>query len=127
IKIVSEERGTERTKVLNSLASEFLADRPMSDLFEFILDRVVGLLHPSRCAMALFGPDRTQFGMVKLRRQDQADSTDLLISRTLLKEVVDGRQVVSFFDSSKDDKLARAESIIAQDIRSAICAPLLVG
>jgi phosphoserine phosphatase RsbU/P len=127
IKIDSEERGTERTKVLNSLAIEFLADRPMSDLFEFILDRVVGLLHPSRCAMALFGPDRATFDMVKLRRQDQSDSTDLLISRTLLKEVVDGRQVVSFFDSSQDEKLARAQSIIAQDIRSAICAPLLVG
>ena len=127
IKIDSEERGTERTKVLNSLAIEFLADRPMSDLFEFILDRVVGLLHPSRAAMALFGPDRATFDMVKLRRQDQTDSTDLLSSRTLLKEVVDGRQVVSFFDSSADEKLARAQSIVAQDIRSAICAPLLVG
>ena len=127
IKVDSEERGTERTRILNSLALEFLADRPMSDLFEFILDRVVGLLHPSRAAMAFFGPDRTTFDNVKLRRQDPSESTDLLISRTLLKEVVDGRQVVSFFDSSQDEKLARAQSIIAQDIRSAICAPLLVG
>ena len=127
IKIDSEERGTERTKVLNSLAVEFLADRPMSDLFDFILDRVVGLLHPSRVALALFGPDRVTFDNVKLRRQDQSDSADLMISRTLLKEVVEGRQVVSFFDSSQDEKLARAQSIIAQDIRSAICAPLLVG
>lgn len=127
IKIDSEERGTERTKVLNSLAIEFLLDRPMSELFEFILDRVVGLMHPSRAALALFGPDRTTFDNVKLRRQDQTDSTDLMISRTLLKEVVDGRQVVSFFDTSADEKLARAQSIVAQDIRSAICAPLLVG
>src|SRR5216110_1828930 len=50
IKIDSEERGTERAKVLNSLAVEFLADRPMSDLFEFILDRVVGLMKPWRCS-----------------------------------------------------------------------------
>ncbi|HUJ15780.1 MAG TPA: SpoIIE family protein phosphatase, partial [Thermoanaerobaculia bacterium] len=127
IKIDSEERGTERTKVLNSLAIEFLADRPMSDLFEFVLDRVVGLLHPSRAALALFGADRTTFDMVKLRRQDPSDSTDLLISRTLLKEVVDGRQVVSFFDTKQDEKLARAHSIVAQDIRSAVCAPLVVG
>src|SRR5436190_10124346 len=127
IKIDSEERGTERAKILNSLAVEFLADRPMGDLFEFILDRIGGLLHPSRCALALFGADRITFENVKLRRQDQSDSTDLMISRTLLKEVVDGRQVVSFFDSSQNEKLARAQSIIAQDIRSAICAPLLVG
>src|SRR5438128_1803722 len=127
IKVDEEERGTERTRILNSLAIEFLADRPMSDLFEFILDRVVGLLHPSRAALALFGEDRVDFENVKLRRQDPAQSSDLLISRTLLREVVDGRQVVSYFDTSQDEKLARAQSIIAQNIRSAVCAPLLVG
>ncbi|HYS55404.1 MAG TPA: SpoIIE family protein phosphatase [Thermoanaerobaculia bacterium] len=127
IKVDEEERGTERTRILNSLAIEFLADRPMSDLFEFILDRVVGLLHPSRAALALFGEDRADFDNVKLRRQDPTQSTDLLISRTLLREVVDGRKVVSYFDTSQDEKLARAQSIIAQNIRSAVCAPLLVG
>ena len=122
-----EERGTERTRILNSLAVEFLADRPMSDLFEFILDRVVGLLHPSRAALALFGPDRSTFENVKLRRQDASDSPDLTISRTLLKEVIEGRKVVSYFDTSQDEKIAQAASIIAQHIRSAVCAPLLVG
>src|SRR5207302_5967318 len=102
-----EERGTERTRILNSLAIEFLADRPMSDLFEFILDRVVGMLHPSRAALALFGPDRSTFENVKLRRQDASDSPDLTISRTLLKEVIEGRKVVSYFDTSQDEKLAR--------------------
>src|SRR2546428_1319869 len=126
IKVDEEERGTERTRILNSLAIEFLADRPMGDLSEFILDRVVGLLHPSRAALALFGPDGDAFDNVKLRRQDASQSTDLLISRTLLREVVEGRQVVSYFDTSQDEKLARAQSIIAQNIRSAVCAPLLV-
>ncbi len=127
IKMDEEERGTERTRILNSLAVEFLGDRPMSELFDFILDRVVGLLHPSRAALALFGADRETFENVKLRRQDANDPMDLLISRTLLHEVVEGRQVVSFFDTSQDDKLARAQSIVAQHIRSAVCAPLLVG
>jgi len=122
-----EERGSERTRILNSLAVEFLADRPMSELFEFILDRVVGLLHPSRAALALFGPDRNTFDNVKLRRQDASDSPDLIISRTLLAEVVEGRKIVSYFDTSQDEKLARAQSIVAQHIRSAVCAPLLVG
>jgi sigma-B regulation protein RsbU (phosphoserine phosphatase) len=126
IAVDEEERGTERTKILNSLALEFLADRPMSDLFEFILDRVVHLLHPSRAALALFGDDRSTFANVKLRRSDVNDSMDLTISRTLLHEVVEGRKVVSYFDTNQDEKLARAQSIIAQHIRSAVCAPLLV-
>jgi serine phosphatase RsbU (regulator of sigma subunit)/pSer/pThr/pTyr-binding forkhead associated (FHA) protein len=127
IKMDDEERGTERTRILNSLAIEFLADRPMSELFDFILDRVVGLLQPSRAALALFDADHDSFDTVKLRRQDASEPTDLLISKTLLREVVEGRKVVSFFDTSQDDKIARAQSIIAQHIRSAVCAPLLVA
>ena len=118
---------TARTSVLASLAMQFIDDRSMADVFEFILDRVVELLHPSRAALALFGGDGTTFQEVRLRRSDADDSTDLFISRTLLAEVVEGRSVVSFVDTSQDEKLARAESIVAQDIRSAICAPLVVG
>jgi phosphoserine phosphatase RsbU/P len=116
-----------RTGVLASLAVQFIDDRSMNDVFEFILDRVVDLLRPSRAALALFGSDRAAFGDVHLRRSDAEDSTDLFISKTLLKEVVEGRNVVSFVDTSMDDKLARAQSIVAQNIRSAVCAPLIVG
>jgi sigma-B regulation protein RsbU (phosphoserine phosphatase) len=118
---------TVRTGVLASLAMQFLDDRSMDDVFEFILDRVMELLRPSRAALALFGADKQTFAEVRLRRSDDVDSTDLYISRTLLAEVVEERSVVSYVDTSMDEKLARAQSIIAQDIRSAICAPLVVG
>ena len=48
-----DERGRERVGVLASLAVQFIEDRPMTELFEFILDRVVALLRPSRAALAL--------------------------------------------------------------------------
>ena len=117
-----------RTNVMASLAIEFIEDRPMQELFDFILDRVVDLLHPSRTALALLGTDNNKtFSTVHLRRSDASDSLDLFISRTLLGEVIEERNVVSFVDTSQDEKLARAESIVAQNIRSAVCAPLLVG
>ncbi|HUQ41261.1 MAG TPA: FHA domain-containing protein, partial [Candidatus Limnocylindrales bacterium] len=118
---------TQRTGVLASLAMQFIDDRSMADVFEFILDRVVELLRPSRAALALFGTDGKTFREVRLRRSDEDDPADLYISRTLLSEVVEGRSVVSYVDTSQDEKLARAQSIVAQDIRSAICAPLVVG
>jgi sigma-B regulation protein RsbU (phosphoserine phosphatase) len=122
-----KERSSEKTQILSTLALEFLADRPMSELFDFILDRVVFLLRPTRAAIALLGEDRVSFGNVKLRRLDETESSDLTISRTLLAEVVDGRSVVSYLDTEINDKFARAQSIIAQRIRSAVCAPLLVA
>jgi serine phosphatase RsbU (regulator of sigma subunit) len=122
-----KERSSEKTQILSTLALEFLADRPMAELFDFILDRVVFLLRPTRAAIALLGDDRVSFANVKLRRLDAADSNDLAISRTLLRDVVEGRKVVSYFDTEQNDKFARAQSIIAQRIRSAVCAPLLVA
>lgn len=118
---------TARTGVLAELAMQFIEDRPMNELFDFILDRVVEMLHPSRAALALLGEDRKTFADVRIRNNDTKSATDLFISRTLLGEVIEEKNVVSFIDPALDEKLARAESIVAQDIRSAVCAPLLVG
>jgi phosphoserine phosphatase RsbU/P len=118
---------TTRTNILGMLALQFIEDRTMGELFDFILDQVVALLQPSRAALALLEPDRKTFGDVLLRRSDSSDSLDLFISSTLLSEVVEERNVVSFVDTSQDEKLARAESIVAQNIRSAVCAPLIIG
>lgn len=120
-------RGPERARILNQLALQFIEDRPMGDLFEFILDKVSDLLQPSRAALALFGADGKTFDNVKLRRHDAESPVDLIISRTLLQEVVGERNVISYYDTGADAKLARAASIIAQQIRGAVCAPLLVG
>lgn len=118
---------TTRTNILSLLALQFIEDRSMGELFDFILDQVVSLLEPSRAALALLGPDGRTFTNVLLRRSNSDESLDLYISRTLLAEVIDERSVVSFVDTSQDEKLARAESIIAQNIRSAVCAPLMIG
>jgi sigma-B regulation protein RsbU (phosphoserine phosphatase) len=122
-----DERGGERTQILNALAVEFLADRPMTQLFDFILDRVSDLLRPTRVAIATIGADKMDFKNVKVRRSTRDLPAELRISRTLLQEVMEGRNVVSFFDSAGDQRLAKADSIIAQQIRSAVCAPLVVG
>jgi serine phosphatase RsbU (regulator of sigma subunit) len=118
---------TTRTNILGMLALQFIEDRTMGELFDFILDQVVVLLQPSRAALALLEADHKTFGNVLLRRSDASDSLDLFISSTLLREVVEGRNVVSYVDTSQDEKLARAESIVAQNIRSAVCAPLIIG
>ena len=125
--IAEVDRGRERTGILASLGAQFIEDRPMAELFEFILDRVMALLKPSRAALALLDEDDKTFSNVHVRRSESSDSSDLAISRTLLGEVIEERNVISFIDTAQDEKLARAESIVRQHIRSAVCAPLLVG
>ena len=118
----------ERLQTLNALALELLEDRPMAELFDFILERIARLLQPSRTAIALLADDRKSFLSMKVRRQEANDEQPLTISRTLLTEVVDERRVVSFTAGEEgNSRFENAESILVQQIRSAICAPLLVG
>lgn len=116
----------ERVQAVNKLAMELLEDRPLGELFDFILDRVVELLQPSRAALALFGRGRSGFDTIKVRRKEEDDISDLVLSRTLLNEVVEEKRIVSILDVGQNEKLSQAKSIVGQRIRSALCAPLLV-
>jgi phosphoserine phosphatase RsbU/P len=124
---VITERSMERLQLLNGLAVELIEDRPLGELFDYILERVMKLMKPSRAALGLLNDDRTSFANVRVLRTEASDVTELRISKTLLKEVVEGRRVVSFLDVSENEKLGQALSIIGQSIRSALCAPLTVG
>jgi serine phosphatase RsbU (regulator of sigma subunit) len=113
--------------ILNALARELIEDRPMDELFGFIVDRVLEHTGASRVAIATLSPDGKSFSNVEVRRQDATDNSELRISRTVLEEVVEEKKVLAFMDVAMDEKLKRAQSIIMQGIRSILCAPLTIG
>jgi len=122
-----EAQDVARLQTLTLLARELIEDRPMAELFGFIVDRVMEHLHPSRAAIALLGPDGRSFTKVEVRRQDKNDSSELTISHTLLSAIVEEKKALAFVDVSIDEKLARAQSIIMQGIHSILCTPLMIG
>ena len=115
-----------RTSIIHRLALELIADRPMAELFEFILDRVVDLMRPSRAALALLSDDGQSVSIVTQRSRNR-DGAELAISRTLIREVVHERKVVVFKADSSNTAFTAAKSIIVQMIYSALCAPLIAG
>lgn len=115
-----------RTGIIHRLALELIADRPMAELFEFILDRVVDLMHPSRAALALLSDEDQSLNIVTMRSTSR-DGGELAISRTLVREVVQERKVVVFKADRSNAAFAAAKSIAVQMIYSALCAPLIAG
>jgi len=111
-------------RVRFSLAMELIEDRPMADLFRVIVEQVMFLMQPSRVALAILAPNGQDFEIVQY---SGSGSEGLVISRTLLQEVVRDRKVIAYTDIGSNDVLARAASIVAQSIYSALCAPLIVG
>lgn len=123
-----EEQDVARLQTLTLLARELIEDRPMDELFGFITERIMEHLHPSRVAIALLGgPDGRSFTKVEVRRQDQTDQSELMISHTLLNVLVEEKKALAFVDVNVDEKLRRAQSIIMQGIHSILCTPLLIG
>jgi phosphoserine phosphatase RsbU/P len=122
-----EEKDVARLQTLTMLARELIEDRPMDELFGFIVDRVMEHLHPSRAAIALLGHDGRSFAKVEVRRQDEKDASELTISHTLLADIVEHKKALAFVDVEADEKLRTAKSIIMQGIHSILCAPLMIG
>ena len=122
-----EEKDVARLQTLTLLARELIEDRPMDELFGFIVDRVMEHLRPSRAAIALLGHDGRSFTKVEVRRQDEKDASELTISHTLLADIVEHKKALAFVDVEADEKLRTAKSIIMQGIRSILCAPLTIG
>jgi len=116
-----------RLQTLTLLSRELIEEKPMAELFGFIVDRVMQHLKPSRAALVLLAPDGKSFVNVEVKRQDAEDTSELTISHTLLTEVVEGKKALAFMDVSVDEKLSRAQSIIMQGIHSIVCAPMTIN
>jgi phosphoserine phosphatase RsbU/P len=116
-----------KLKTLSQLAAELLEDQPLDQLFGFITERVLLHTKASRAAIGLLRSDGKSFVTAEVRRQDENDTSELRISRTVLEQVVKEKKALAFIDVTGDEKLKRVESIIAQGIRSILCAPMLIA
>lgn len=116
-----------RLQTLNALARELIEDRPLYELFGFIIDRVMDHLRPSRAAIALLGEGANAFSHVEVRRSDENDKTELTISHTLLDSLVKEKKALAFMDVKHDEHLSLSKSIAMQGIRSILCAPMIIG
>lgn len=120
-------KSLDRFRVLNALAVELIEDRPMDELFGFIVEKVMEHLKPSRAAIGLLADDGKAFATVEVRRQNKNDTAELTISHTLLQTIVEEKKALAFVDISVDERLSQAQSIIMQGINSVVCAPLMVA
>lgn len=100
-----------------------------------ILDRNILLEKIMSISFEIFPVDRG-FIMLKedagvlvpkiIRSKDsKSDKQEIMVSQTIINQVVEKRVSVLIADTSAVDSLALAKSIVQQKIRSAMCAPLI--
>lgn len=119
-------RYAERLKLLNEVHQALGRSLTLDELLELILDRVFDHLRPEQGVIFLKRPDgELQRAASRAVDAAQAESVELLGSRSLAREVADKGAAALVLDAQTDVRLAGAQSIMISGVRSLLAAPLL--
>jgi sigma-B regulation protein RsbU (phosphoserine phosphatase) len=102
---------------------ELLAQRPLDEVLELIVNLVVKIASPDRSAVLLLEGEPPELREAVSRGVASAKG-ELTVSRTITDIVVTQKKSVMTSDARTDDRFDGAESVILRGIRSAMCVPL---
>ncbi len=108
--------------VLNDAIGELVVHRPLTQLLDLILDRLMGAVPAERGAILLLEGTPPQ-PLIKASRSTQGGPIEK-VSRSIARRVVDEQKSVLIPHVLEDAAFREQESIVATGIRSAVCAPL---
>jgi sigma-B regulation protein RsbU (phosphoserine phosphatase) len=103
--------------------NDLLAQRPLDEVLELIVDLVVKIASPDRSVVLLLEGEPPELREA-VSRGVTSSKGELTVSRTITDIVVTQKQSVMTSDALTDDRFDAAESVILKGIRSAMCVPL---
>jgi len=108
---------------LSKASGQLLAQRPLDEVLEMVVDLVFEIAAPDRGALMLLEGEPPALRLAA-SRGSVTDDGGLSISRTIADQVIEQQQSVMTTDAQMDGEFAEAVSIVVQNIRSAMCVPL---
>lgn len=115
--------------LLSRAGAELISHRPLHEVFDTVLDLALEGLDAERAAIALIpdSDDDTISAPQLAAARGKEGSIDLKVSRTVARTVVEQRRAVAVTDVEGDPRVAVADSVRLQGVRSLMCAPLWDG
>jgi serine phosphatase RsbU (regulator of sigma subunit) len=95
----------------------------LEELLDLILDRAFDHLRPEEAAIYLRSDDGS-YACAASRSVGKGDP-DMLSSKNLMEQVVEGRQAALVLDAQTDERFNEAMSLLDAGVRSLVAAPLL--
>ncbi|MGE3165721.1 MAG: adenylate/guanylate cyclase domain-containing protein [Planctomycetota bacterium] len=121
----SEDRASQWTVPLFSRVAEILISaQDMEAMLEALLEVVFGSLPADRGCLFLLDEATGKNKLEVMRTRSGRLTEPVVISSTVVRQVIENKNAVIVLDSASDAQLASQESIIFNQIQSAICAPL---
>lgn len=118
-------RDYQKLRVAAELARQIALERDEEALIERILAFAFEVLPAERGAILLLDPATGELEPRASRRRDGGQA-EVAISESVLRRVQSTRESVLILDAGSDLRFTRAQSLVAEGIRSAMAVPLLV-
>ncbi len=109
--------------VLHEVGALLSTERDEDRFLTRLMDLVFTMLPADRGALLLVDKDGAPTARVTRVTAD-ASASEIHVSRTILSKVVDGGMSILTADAGADTRLSSGASIIAHNIRSAMCVPI---
>lgn|SRR5690554_1808691 len=120
-------REYDRLRVSHQLHRAVSNDVDPKVVLERIADAALSNFKPDRVVILLHNPRNGEYEPEVVRHSDPKRSSEVVtISRTILREVVTARTAFISNDARLDQRIAGAESIRMQDVRTTMTAPMLI-
>lgn len=114
----------ERLRIAYELSRAVGNELDLDRLLHKILDNAFQMLRADRGVILLLNAEGQLLPRVA-RQRHGAPAEEIVISNSIIKEVVERRQAVLSSDASVDSRFSGAHSVIMQGIRSTMSVPLL--
>lgn len=120
------DRAQEKLQVLLKVGQILSSPAPLDTILERIADLVLQILDVHRVAILLVDAESGEIEprVTRTREGDGAGAAGGLYSETIARYVVEQRVAAVFSDVAGDQRFRDAESVLQQDIRTCMCAPL---
>lgn len=123
--IESLRRDYEKLRIAHRLSLSIQPEMEIEDLLGQILEQAVEMFDADRGVALLDEASNGQLEPAAIRTHDGRDSTDIRISHSIVDEVVRNQCAVLSQDAMRDERFEESESVFMEQIRSALCVPML--
>ncbi len=113
--------------LVSDAAQALLSCDSLGETLDRILALVFDHLPAERGVICLYDEENDVTTPAVMRTLDGIPDVPITISTNIVNDVVHNRQALLVRDTHLDDRFHHAESVIAMDIHSAMCAPLYTG
>jgi serine phosphatase RsbU (regulator of sigma subunit)/pSer/pThr/pTyr-binding forkhead associated (FHA) protein len=114
----------ELLRVLTEAGALLVAPKPLAEVFESVLELVSKMVPSRRIVLMLRENEEAPLEMRASRPAGSGTREKLMLSRTLIDTVIHERTSMLVTDAQKDPRFRDQMSIVAQNVHSAIIAPL---